>query len=510
MVKLIEEYEKLSDLTDNDVYALNPFVRLRNEHAYVVAYGTEGRGNYKLPHSYGVILSLCDGRRTVGDIAKLVTPFVKKNSYNNPLDEARKRVYKIVDMFRRSYAEQKNPAVAHDGSQAFLIPASRIPDFSPTRPRVYDAKRFLPKYAFPRGDYDYRFRERVPGELLWHLTSECATNCQYCYLGRRSIPKSRLISKKRMLEILDEAKRIGVFSVDPTGGDVILYPYLFDFLDEHQTHQFIPIRISTKAFVSKEMARRLAQYHSIFEIQFSIDSTVEEVADYLVQKPGFCKKAMESIDNVLEAGLRVAAKAIITPYNVCTIPRFYRTLRRRGVGDIRLATYCRSGYHHRDGLFNHIEDYNWLDKQLDVLGEEFPGKRIAYQNGRPTLSQRSKQELQLAWKERTRCAAGRTSILICADGKVIPCEQLPETEEMFIGDVTVQSIEEIWNSKKLDEMTIQHPREKFRNTICYNCLEIEECHQKMGYCIRDTYQDTGTIYDAAPGCPKSDRFVRKF
>jgi len=510
MAKLIEKENNNFHLTDDDVYAINPFFRLRNEEEFVVFYGKEGRGNYRLHRTHAIILALCDGEKKVGDIVRSVTPFVNKEHSVNRVGEAKKHVYKIISTFKKSYDEQQNPNVKRDPSQAALISVSNVKKMSPAKPPVYDAKDFLPKSPFLQSDNDYQVRERVPSEILWHVTSDCATDCQYCYLKRRKIPQSNLVSKERMLELLAEAKQIGVFSIEPSGGDILLYPYLFDFLDAITEHEFMPVRISTKAYLSKETAKHLAEYPTIFEIQFSMDSTVAEVADYLTQTPGFHTRTEESIRNALETGLKVATKAVITPYNVCTIPRLYRDLKNIGVGDIRTATYCRSAYHHKDRLFNHIEDYDWLDKKLDVLKKEFPDDQIGYQNGRPMVGPRDIELRQEAWKGRTRCAAGRTSFLICADGKVIPCEQLPENEEMFVGDLTTQSIEEVWNSKKLLEKTIYYPKEKFKNTICYECEEIDNCHTKMGYCIRDTYHECGTIYEAAPGCPKSDRFVRKF
>ena len=89
----------------------------------------------------------------------------------------------------------------------------------------------------------------------------------------------------------------------------------------------------------------------ISELQFGIDTDDEQVAQYLVGVPDYPECIFSSIDNALDAGLDVAAKAVITPYNVFTIPRLYRTLRKRGVSKVRLAAYGRSGYRHTDDLF---------------------------------------------------------------------------------------------------------------------------------------------------------------
>jgi hypothetical protein len=48
------------------------------------------------------------------------------------------------------------------------------------------------------------------------------------------------------------------------------------------------------------------------------------------------------------------------------------------VHKILMATYCRSGYWHKEKLFNHPDDYQWLDRELEKLRQEFPGDEIQY------------------------------------------------------------------------------------------------------------------------------------
>jgi radical SAM protein with 4Fe4S-binding SPASM domain len=100
-------------------------------------------------------------------------------------------------------------------------------------------------------------------------------------------------------------------------------------------------------------------------------------------------------------------------------------------------------------------------------------------------------------------------MMICADGKVIPCEQIPETEEYFCGDVSHQSIMEVWNGDRLRELTYGMPREKFKGQPCYDCEEWEECMGKKGNCIRDQALHLGGIYQPPENCPKYEgSFVR--
>ncbi|GHT16998.1 hypothetical protein FACS1894189_2090 [Planctomycetales bacterium] len=238
----------------------------------------------------------------------------------------------------------------------------------------------------------------------------------------------------------------------------------------------------------------------IFELQFSIDTDDNEIAESLVGVRDYPKSIFSSIENAISAGFNVAAKSVITPYNLKTIPSLYRELRKRGVKKIRLAVYSRSGYHHSDDLFLSQENFDWLNNEVEKLNAEFTDDKVILQNGQPGLERPSPESLKASWPNRNSCTAGRVNMMICADGKVIPCEQMPETEEYFCGDVTNQSILEVWNGDKLRNMTYGMPREKFVGQPCYDCLDRKECHEIMGYCIRDLAVHHGNIYQAPSNC----------
>ncbi len=488
-----------------DVYAVNPLYRLRNEHYGVHQRGWQVETSRDLTHLAATISACFDGKRTIEDVARLAIPLVRNTPDKDPLQEADHYVRLVVKDL--NHPEKDEPGGPHHfvPSEALLVPASLLPQFRGVPRPTYAPHQFFPANAAPAYDPARTIKTRVPDTLTWHLTSDCSVDCRYCYLGRRHLPAAERLSKQRVMELLQEASELGVFEIVLTGGDVLLCPHLLEVLEMMNDYAFQPVELSTKSFLSKDMAKALAKIPIVWQLQFSLDSMVPDVADWLVQRPGQCQQILPSIDNALEAGLEVTAKAVITPYNVLTAPQLYRDLRKRGVAAVRLATYCRSGHHHSDDLFNTAESMKWLSQQLDVLRKEFPGDFVNLQNGLPTLEPASKESLKARWPERAGCSAGRRQMMVCADGKVIPCEQMPETEETFCGDLKHQSIAEVWNGKLLDEKAVHLPREKFKGTVCYDCEERIECHHQRGYCYRNCCILYGTMYAPAETCPKNDR-----
>ena len=493
-------------IADDEIYVLNPLYRLFNSKHYVLACGAQGLPEEKVHRAIGVILALCNRKRTVADIAKILRPLVKIADDVKAVQIAKQNVKSIIHSLSRTKEErlgQPQKPSEYPATTILISKADFDRKFGHTQIKTieYCATSFLPKDSSEMTPAPSpNMHEAVPVALNWHFTSECSTNCKYCYLKRRNV---NILPIERSLALIEEAAKIGVLSIHPNGGDILLYPHLNDILQELGKHNFIPVNLSTKTFLSKEKANVIGKASNIIlGLQFSIDSTIPDVADYLVGTRHFCDRILSSIDNALEAGIRVDAKVVITPYNILTIPKLYRDLKRRGVSAIRLATYRRSGFNHSDDLFNDPASFQWLKEQLDQLKQEFPDGLMGIQNGSPTLVPVSLEAKQAAWPQKSMCTAGRTSFFICTDGKVLPCEQMPETSEYFCGDVSYQSIQEVWDSDRLRELTFDVPREKFKGQACYDCKERETCINQNGNCIRDIANYQGYMYQPPRECPQ--------
>ncbi len=478
---------------DDDVWVVNPSARLRNEGKYVLAAfpGFASTSTLRLAPIESVTVSLFDGVRTCAAVTDICAAMADKKS-DTPQADAESVVKLILSTHCEPMKGMSEPLLR---KKADLTPAE-CGSIRRYRPTDYIVK----PDAYAPKDLKLTF----PASILWLLTNECQVNCQYCYMPKSRVSRDELLPWERVDELVREAHSKGLIALYLSGGDIMCYPHIFRLLDLMEELGFPPVGFPTKAYISPDTAARLAEYRVLDVIQLSIDSTVPEIANFLVNSPGFYDRTVESIINLRNAGAKkIGVKAVITPYNLPTIPKFYRDMRALGVEDILMATYCKSGYRHREKLFNHADDFEWLDQQLDKLRAEFPGESIFYQNGEPQITPPSREEREKTWKDRARCTAGRDNMTICANGKVIACEQMPERDEDYLGDMRVQSIEEVWYGSAMDKYLFHPPRERFSGTPCSHCEEFDECQGFFGECVRNAYIHYGTRWQCVPECPKA-------
>lgn len=476
---------------NGDIYAVHPRTRLRNDGKYVIAAFPDEAAVplIRMDPVTAVMITLFDGKRTCAEVADITSTMVHED-----VEDPEKDTQIMLSNVIKAHTEPQGGA-----TNPLLVPVSELSDEDRGQVPYFRTTDYIVKFE------DYRPDDpqlKFPASLLWLLTNDCQTDCQYCYMDKPQVPQDRLLPFERVKEIVKEAHEGNVMGIYVSGGDVMCYPHIFDFCELMSDYNFHQTVLATKAYVSLDAARRLREYNYVKGIQFSIDSTVPEIADFMVQSPGFCERIMKSIVNVRRAGFEaIEAKCVITPYNIPTIPKMYRDLKAMGLSTVRFATYCKSGYHHKDKLYNHPDDFDWLDEQIKKLNNEFPDEEIFYQNGAPLPDPKTKDETKSTWENRSACTAGRASFCICANGRVVPCEQMPEREGDYIGDLRTQSLMDVWHSKELDEYLIHPPKDRFEGTACFDCDEYDKCQSAYGQCVRDCVIHYGTRWCPSPICP---------
>ncbi len=126
------------------------------------------------------------------------------------------------------------------------------------------------KYKFNtqlQGHLDYP----IPHSFVLSLTSDCNLTCDHCYA--RVYNETKVLPKKVLKGILEQASSLGCFFFVLTGGEPMLYPDLLDILSHHSDSLFILITNGT--MVSEDVARKLSQSPHIIPV-VSLEGGLED------------------------------------------------------------------------------------------------------------------------------------------------------------------------------------------------------------------------------------------
>ncbi|MCP4149699.1 MAG: radical SAM protein [bacterium] len=424
-----------------------------------------------LAPSDAIIFALFDGKRTTGEVIKTAADL-----FDETEEKAANTIERLLTGWRQAFEEKGDGSktVQYDPGD-FIIPAAEV---DRTANRLYK-----------------------PINIIFRLSEDCVRKCIYCNIERIPAKDSKPLSLERWEQLAEEVKQLGILSVSLTGGDPFINKNAIDiagFFTSRGIHPFI----ATKSLVTEEKAKQLADI-GIKAMQVSIDAPNEEVVDFLTASNGAFRQTVTTIKNLSAAGIRVSTNSVVTSYNALLIPELVRFLNKLGVKRMRISQYGRTSHaQHKDEFFLPKETGLWLEKKLLEMSRKENLEIDAGFNYFKDFSTMTPRERKDSFEARALCSGGRWGVAVSSEGYVIPCDEMPTTEEYILGNLKHQSILEVWQSPKND-IYLNPSREPFKGTVCFDCESFEKCHHYKGRCYRDALKAYDSMYAPAPQCGKA-------
>lgn len=338
----------------------------------------------------------------------------------------------------------------------------------------------------------------VPRKIKFYLTDYCPRYCVYCFAGAKhkkgKIKNSDFLSVDRFKEIIKEAVDIGVQNIEIGGGD----PFILENIDEYLQVMIENFNgewgTSTKAFLSKEDVAKLSAIN-LKEIQVSIDSDDPTIADKMMGVKDSHSEILQTIRNLMDAGILVSTKTTITSINIHTIPELFNKLVSLGVHNIRFAYYYFSANRHNDYLYPTNEQFAWLNKQMEQPVRE------AIANGVQTdFTPHGPHNVSNNEAKRVFCGGFTENMGVRYDGGILFCDSLNHCDDFIAGNLKEMGIMEAWNSQGVKDMNNPYYfYEKYKGKKCYTCHMYKNCFYKR--CYVRSFIEYGDFFDVDPACP---------
>jgi hypothetical protein len=341
-------------LPDTTILGIPRSGRLRKDSHQVIYHGASVMDTWciRLVPAQVVVLSLFDGQRTLCKVAQCVG-FLSDCDHETA-DKMVRRFLRWIDYPK----DNRLIDITQNGR-------SRIQQF--------DCRTFL----IPERDARISVRLDKPESLILMPTDRCQTDCVYCYACRRRIPADKLLSIKRIHDLIEEAAEMDVCLVNLDGGDVMCRRENEEIIAHLCERNIRPV-VSTKAHISKDRARRLRRA-GLGYIQVGLDAPLPEMADYLVRRRGFLGRTIKSICNLVEAGITTRTNSIITAQSLHLLPELVDFLMTLPLNNIKVAPAFRSLYRGDESVLLTPDQKRWYRMQMKRAEEKYPGRGINWE-----------------------------------------------------------------------------------------------------------------------------------
>ena len=155
-----------------------------------------------------------------------------------------------------------------------------------------------------------------------------------------------------------------------------------------------------------------------------------------------------------------------------------------------------------------------LNAVIECIDKSIANGQITYDVEKPkpivNMNSISIEKKAKSFADRTMCTANLNALYILPDGKVTVCEELYWHPRFLLGDLTKQSIKEIWNSQKAKDLFFLKQESLQESSPCRTCEEFKECREYKHICWRETILAYGKDKWDYPDirCPKAPPIER--
>lgn len=469
---------------------MSPDVKLRPDGGRAVLFSVnplDADGDEVFRHLFpqqAIILSLFDGTRDIRDIRKHVSFLFSLSE-----EQAAEQIETLISL----------PVNDNDDIGSLLKDTT---DANKLSIRSYNPSIFVTR----ADEVDMgTIRCKAPTRVLILPTMQCVTDCIYCYADTEGAQGKKQFGLDLFKRLLKEVKQCAIETVEFSGGDFFCRTDAFELLETTFNEGLYP-SIPTKMPLSRDKALRLRSM-GLKTIQVSIDAVNPAIIDTLMQRSGYGKNILDSIDYLGEAGIKVRTNTVLTPLNIHDVPALLNFLAERPfVFKINVTCYGRTLYRHSDDLFVGGETLGDFEDQLYKTKTAYPHKKNIFNGANADYYAGSEQKKSEQFSQRALCTANRRSAVVLPNGLVTICEELYFHPDFIIGDLNQNSLMEIWNSPKALELA-SPSQDKVPDGPCKSCPDFRQCHNHLGRCYRDALKAYG--YEKPhwpdPRCPHAPR-----
>ena len=269
----------------------------------------------------------------------------------------------------------------------------------------------------------------IPLNASIETTLRCNIRCQHCYNFDRDAAREPCdsgaepeLSADEILGVMTDLRAAGCLFLSLTGGEVLMHPQLFRFLDHARDLNMSVQLLSNGTLLRPGMAKRLSGYPNLLGVSVSVYGATPAVHDGITQVAGSWRRTWDGAARLRALGVAVRVKLIVMRGNAHEAAAMRALATERGLS--YLVDLTITSRHDGDGssLATRV-----TRDQLETLYRG-PLRDLVPTGARAVT------------EESFPCNCARGNVAISARGDVYPCVSVP----LSAGNIRRQSFQEIW------------------------------------------------------------------
>lgn len=256
-----------------------------------------------------------------------------------------------------------------------------------------------------------------PRNIVLKLHSACNANCRFCYAQKDLKLKTGLLSVEEWKKVIDQAKKLGCYTVTLSGGEPLIYPQLIDLIMYIKSKKMLAFTTTNGIVINHDIIKKMEKA-GLCAINFSLYGP-SDYHDWLTGVRG-------SFDKIVKYGEYCAKKTNI----ICIVNHVvtkesiknklyefvWELMKGKGFRALNLLPICVSSPDKSDLL--DIDELQLFDKLAK----------------KPYVLMDTKNYSKLM------CPAGREDLFVNDYGGVQPCPFLP----ISFGNIRHESLKNIF------------------------------------------------------------------
>lgn len=332
----------------------------------------------------------------------------------------------------------------------------------------------------------------APYDIEMHLTHRCNLQCIHCF--QESSPSSnkfKELSEEEWINIFDKLEKEQVRSITLSGGEPLFYPHFTNLFNKIVNKRLNYNILTNGVLVNSNNINSLSRDNVFLSI--SLDGYSQNLHDKIRGK-GMYDRVINNINQLVSNGAKISLSYTINSYNYLYIREMIELACKLKVKGLSFIFIDRIGRAKENIELALSPSQREQSKQIYLQLEKKYNKLIELN----LLDSTSFTSFNFI-PNKIYCSAGNIRAAISADGKVYPCIYAFGHQELIIGDLTAQNLQEIWNDDqkwRLFRGGIQLSQIR----VCNSCSLNSICALKN--CRLRCYDNLNGLYNKPIECMK--------